>query len=177
MSSRPPLSSEFPQPFSAISSNERAPSDTPSDFSERRPVSLISTLSSGSGSSRDDAVAPPPSTWSSDVDVDPSPAEGDVVPLPEPDQRGRSPGLVHSKSHDREATPTGGSPSCRQTSPLTPRNMAPNPQLTYLDRVVMEIIESERMYVRDLRMIVEVSHMTVAVDGQTRPPAPPLARV
>lgn len=35
--------------------------------------------------------------------------------------------------------------------------MAPNPQLTYLDRVVMEIIETERMYVRDLRMIVEVS--------------------
>lgn len=37
--------------------------------------------------------------------------------------------------------------------------MAPNPQLTYLDRVVMEIIETERMYVRDLRMIVEVGHM------------------
>lgn len=35
--------------------------------------------------------------------------------------------------------------------------MAPNPKLTYLDRVVMEIIETERMYVRDLRMIVEVS--------------------
>eukprot|EP00066_Takifugu_rubripes_P027644 XP_011616910.1 PREDICTED: pleckstrin homology domain-containing family G member 3 [Takifugu rubripes] len=33
--------------------------------------------------------------------------------------------------------------------------MAPNLQLTYLDRVLMEIIETERMYVRDLRMIVE----------------------
>ncbi|XP_073683581.1 pleckstrin homology domain-containing family G member 3-like [Garra rufa] len=33
--------------------------------------------------------------------------------------------------------------------------MAPNPQLTYVDRVVMEIIETERMYVRDLRSIVE----------------------
>ncbi len=40
--------------------------------------------------------------------------------------------------------------------------MAPNPQLTYLDRVVMEIIETERMYVRDLRMIVEVSHMVTS---------------
>lgn len=35
--------------------------------------------------------------------------------------------------------------------------MAPDPQQTYLHRVVMEIIETERMYVRDLRMIVEVS--------------------
>ncbi|KAJ8341434.1 hypothetical protein SKAU_G00337250 [Synaphobranchus kaupii] len=33
--------------------------------------------------------------------------------------------------------------------------MAPNPKLTYVDRVVMEIIETERMYVRDLRSIVE----------------------
>ena len=35
--------------------------------------------------------------------------------------------------------------------------MAPNPELSYVDRVVMEIIETERMYVRDLRSIVEVS--------------------
>ena len=34
--------------------------------------------------------------------------------------------------------------------------MAPGPPLSYLDRVVMEIIETERTYVRDLRMIVEV---------------------
>uniref|UniRef100_H3C272 Si:ch73-212j7.3 n=1 Tax=Tetraodon nigroviridis TaxID=99883 RepID=H3C272_TETNG len=33
--------------------------------------------------------------------------------------------------------------------------MAPNLQLTYLDRVLLEIIETERTYVRDLRMIVE----------------------
>uniref|UniRef100_A0A674PAU7 Si:ch73-212j7.3 n=1 Tax=Takifugu rubripes TaxID=31033 RepID=A0A674PAU7_TAKRU len=39
--------------------------------------------------------------------------------------------------------------------PLRTRRMAPNLQLTYLDRVLMEIIETERMYVRDLRMIVE----------------------
>lgn len=41
--------------------------------------------------------------------------------------------------------------------PVRSRNMAPNLQLTYLDRVLLEIIETERMYVRDLRMIVEVS--------------------
>ncbi|CAL8272242.1 unnamed protein product [Merluccius merluccius] len=33
--------------------------------------------------------------------------------------------------------------------------MAPNPKLSYVDRVVMEIIETERMYVRDLHSIVE----------------------
>lgn len=39
--------------------------------------------------------------------------------------------------------------------------MAPNLQLTYLDRVLLEIIETERMYVTDLRMIVEVSDTRV----------------
>ncbi|KAK2855786.1 hypothetical protein Q5P01_004521 [Channa striata] len=49
--------------------------------------------------------------------------------------------------------------------------MAPNPQLTYLDRVVMEIIETERMYVRDLRMIVEdyLAHIIDQPDLSIRP--------
>uniref|UniRef100_A0A3Q2T1B7 DH domain-containing protein n=1 Tax=Fundulus heteroclitus TaxID=8078 RepID=A0A3Q2T1B7_FUNHE len=41
------------------------------------------------------------------------------------------------------------------TSPVVADTMAPNPKLTYVDRVVMEIIETERMYVRDLSSIVE----------------------
>uniref|UniRef100_A0A3B4U8D7 DH domain-containing protein n=1 Tax=Seriola dumerili TaxID=41447 RepID=A0A3B4U8D7_SERDU len=41
--------------------------------------------------------------------------------------------------------------------PVVTDTMAPNPKLTYVDRVVMEIIETERMYVKDLRSIVEVS--------------------
>ncbi|XP_056332391.1 pleckstrin homology domain-containing family G member 3 [Danio aesculapii] len=40
-------------------------------------------------------------------------------------------------------------------SPFASVTMAPNPQLTHVDRVVMEIIETERMYVMDLRSIVE----------------------
>lgn len=44
-----------------------------------------------------------------------------------------------------------------QASPVIADTMAPNPKLTYVDRVVMEIIETERMYVKDLRSIVEVS--------------------
>lgn len=44
-----------------------------------------------------------------------------------------------------------------QASPVIADTMEPNPKLTYVDRVVMEIIETERMYVKDLRSIVEVS--------------------
>ncbi|XP_038640144.1 pleckstrin homology domain-containing family G member 3-like isoform X9 [Scyliorhinus canicula] len=40
-------------------------------------------------------------------------------------------------------------------SPIATRAMAPNPKLSYVDRVVMEIIETERMYVQDLRSIIE----------------------
>nr|XP_057942363.1 pleckstrin homology domain-containing family G member 3 isoform X2 [Doryrhamphus excisus]XP_057942374.1 pleckstrin homology domain-containing family G member 3 isoform X2 [Doryrhamphus excisus] len=49
--------------------------------------------------------------------------------------------------------------------------MAPNAQPTYLDRVVMEIIETERTYVRDLRMIVEdyLAHIIDQVDLAIRP--------
>lgn len=139
----------------SICSNERAPSATPHDSSDlpsdRRPASLISTLSSGSGSSRDNL--PPLSTQASDVviDLDLSPAGG-----PQANGKGRSLGLVHSNNkNNREATPNRAS-SRRRQSPFVTGTMAPNPQLTYLDRVVMEIIETERMYVRDLRMIVEV---------------------
>lgn len=54
-----------------------------------------------------------------------------------------------------------------QAAPLADvsRSMAPNLQMTYLDRVLMEIIETERMYVRDLRMIVEVSDASVRTSG------------
>lgn len=51
----------------------------------------------------------------------------------------------------------GGEISHIQASPVIADTMAPNPKLTYVDRVVMEIIETERMYVKDLRSIVEVS--------------------
>ncbi|XP_046691934.1 pleckstrin homology domain-containing family G member 3 isoform X2 [Silurus meridionalis] len=39
--------------------------------------------------------------------------------------------------------------------PLLSFIMAPNPELSYLDRVVMEIMETERVYVEDLHSIVE----------------------
>ncbi|XP_078029717.1 pleckstrin homology domain-containing family G member 3 isoform X4 [Epinephelus lanceolatus] len=173
-----PMDEESPRLSTAsISSNERAPSATPSDSSDRRPVSLISTLSSGSGSSRDDNLAPPPSTQTSDVDLDLSPAggaaegEGGSSPCSEPDRKGRSPSLTHNNNNNKESTPGRASSRRHQASPFISRSMAPNPQLTYLDRVVMEIIETERMYVRDLRMIVEdyLAHIIDQCDLSIRP--------
>ncbi|XP_037605832.1 pleckstrin homology domain-containing family G member 3 isoform X5 [Sebastes umbrosus] len=162
----------------SISSNERAPSATPSDSSERRPASLISTLSSGSGSSRDDNLAPPPppppsppSDQTSDIDLDLSPAEGAAEgegrtrPRRELDGKGRR---HNNNNNKKESTPSRAS---SRRSPFISRSMAPNPQLTYLDRVVMEIIETERMYVRDLRMIVEdyLAHIIDQCDLSIRP--------
>lgn len=144
----------------SISSDERAPSADASDPppSGRRPVSLISTQSSGYGSSRDDYPTPPQlPAGSSDADPNQnlSPAEGAGDPegsSPQPSTKSRS--FVHNKNNlNKGGTPNRAS-SRRQ--PFISATMAPNPQLTYLDRVVMEIIESERMYVKDLRMIVEV---------------------
>ncbi|XP_013879348.1 pleckstrin homology domain-containing family G member 3 isoform X2 [Austrofundulus limnaeus] len=143
----------------SISSDERAPSADASDPppSGRRPVSLISTQSSGYGSSRDDYPAPPQlPAGSSDVDPNQnlSPAEDAADPEgPSPQPSTKSCSFVHSKNGlNKGGTPNRAS-SRRQ--PFISATMAPNPQLTYLDRVIMEIIESERMYVRDLRMIVE----------------------
>uniref|UniRef100_G3NSU7 DH domain-containing protein n=1 Tax=Gasterosteus aculeatus TaxID=69293 RepID=G3NSU7_GASAC len=107
-----------------------------------RPLSLASTLSSGS--SRDSrslfgstaalpSSATPPEQSEDDIDLELSPAE----PEPAPD---------HHRNGDGKAR--------FPASPVVARAMAPDPKLTYLDRVVMEIIETERMYVKD-RSIVE----------------------
>ncbi|XP_029590108.1 uncharacterized protein LOC115175077 isoform X2 [Salmo trutta] len=160
----------------SISSNERAPSATPSDCSDfpsagQRPVSLVSTLSSGSGSSRDDSPAPPPPGGTvpptgDDIDLELNPPVGvgdqDRQHADTADPSGE--GLVSRGGKfdqlNNTATPSRAA-STRHTPPLSPFaaiTMAPNPKITYLDRVVMEIIETERMYVRDLRSIVEKRH-------------------
>uniref|UniRef100_A0A8C4R6S0 DH domain-containing protein n=1 Tax=Eptatretus burgeri TaxID=7764 RepID=A0A8C4R6S0_EPTBU len=40
-------------------------------------------------------------------------------------------------------------------APIATEAMASDPKLSYLDRVVLEVLQTERMYVRDLRSIVE----------------------
>ncbi|XP_036840626.1 pleckstrin homology domain-containing family G member 3 isoform X2 [Oncorhynchus mykiss] len=175
----------------SISSNERAPSATPSDCSDfpsagQRPVSLVSTLSSGSGSSRDDGPAPPPPGGSvpptgDDIDLELNPPVGvgdqDRQHPDTADPSGE--GLVSrggkfdQLNNNNTDTPSRAASTCH-TPPLSPFaaiTMAPNPKITYLDRVVMEIIETERMYVRDLRSIVEdyLAHIIDQADLPIRP--------
>ncbi|XP_067471472.1 pleckstrin homology domain-containing family G member 3 isoform X5 [Thunnus thynnus] len=146
----------------------------PLDGEGERPVSLVSTLSSGS--SRDSrslfgsTVALPSSS------TPPVPCEEDIdlVLSPAVEQAGdHSPTLTGSRGHWREqleprvisnqwnnnnATSNkkeSGKILQTPASPVVTDTMAPNPKLTYVDRVVMEIIETERMYVKDLRSIVE----------------------
>uniref|UniRef100_A0A8C7NJV9 Pleckstrin homology domain-containing family G member 3-like n=1 Tax=Oncorhynchus mykiss TaxID=8022 RepID=A0A8C7NJV9_ONCMY len=187
-----PMGEESPRLSTAsISSNERAPSATPSDCSDfpsagQRPVSLVSTLSSGSGSSRDDGPAPPPPGGSvpptgDDIDLELNPPVGvgdqDRQHPDTADPSGE--GLVSrggkfdQLNNNNTDTPSRAASTCH-TPPLSPFaaiTMAPNPKITYLDRVVMEIIETERMYVRDLRSIVEdyLAHIIDQADLPIRP--------
>lgn len=152
----------------------------PLDGEGERPVSLVSTLSSGS--SRDSrslfgstvalpSSSTPPIQSEEDIDLELSPAEGTVEQA-----RDHSPTLTGSRGHWREQLEPRvisnqwnnnnqkGSGKILQipASPVVTDTMAPNPKLTYVDRVVMEIIETERMYVKDLRSIVEVSGWSYA---------------
>ncbi|XP_023203457.1 pleckstrin homology domain-containing family G member 3 isoform X4 [Xiphophorus maculatus] len=153
--------------IASISSDERAPSATPSDPSDpppsgQRPLSLISTLSSGSGSSRDDYVAPPPESEASfGVDLNQNPS---------PEKRGWS--FVHNNNNNNKASTPSRASSRRQPAlPFVGATMVPDPKLKYLDRIVMEIIETERMYVRDLKIIVEdyLAHVIDESDLSNQP--------
>ncbi|XP_037833772.1 pleckstrin homology domain-containing family G member 3 isoform X4 [Kryptolebias marmoratus] len=149
----------------------------PLDGEGQRPVSLVSTLSSGS--SRDSqslfgstvtlpSSTTPPIPGEEDIDLELSPAEGNKKQV-----GNQSPILTGFRGHWREQlevdvinnqwnnnnaassrTASGKLPHIT-ASPVVTDAMAPNPKLTYVDRVVMEIIETERMYVKDLRSIVE----------------------
>lgn len=184
-----PMGEESPQLSSPLSTSEhdQANVDVSPDCYSRlcveplegegeRPVSLVSTLSSGS--SRDShslfgstAALPsyttPPAQSEEDIDLELSPAESTG------DRAGdRSPTLTCSRgrwqerlvprviSHQWNNNATSNRKASGEiphitTSPVITHAMAPNPKLTYVDRVVMEIIETERMYVKDLRSIVE----------------------
>ncbi|XP_074548432.1 pleckstrin homology domain-containing family G member 3-like isoform X2 [Halichoeres trimaculatus] len=151
--------------------------DEPLDREGERPVSLVSTLSSGS--SRDSrslfgsTVALPSSTTppvqnEEDIDLELSPAgntrdqAGDQSPTfnsPRSRWQGQlEPRVISNQWNNNNATSdrkARGEILDVTASPVITSAMAPNPKLTYVDRVVMEIIETERMYVKDLRSIVE----------------------
>uniref|UniRef100_A0A4W5PUR8 DH domain-containing protein n=1 Tax=Hucho hucho TaxID=62062 RepID=A0A4W5PUR8_9TELE len=143
----------------------------PSEGEAKRPVSLVSTLSSDS--SRDShslygsTMALPPSTppppSREDIDLELSPAKG-AREQPQAQLQGLRQGGTrdqwrgHSQTRSQSNTTTSNRRAFEPPSPTSPfatEAMAPNPKLSYVDRVVMEIIETERMYVRDLRSIVE----------------------
>ncbi|XP_073339014.1 pleckstrin homology domain-containing family G member 3 [Pagrus major] len=175
-----PMGEESPQLSSPLSSSEHDQTNVvlgpdcynrlcvePLDGEGDRPVSLVSTLSSGS--SRDShslfgsTVAlpssnTPPIPSEEDIDLELSPAEGTG------EQAGdQSPTLTCSRGRWQERNNNNATSNRKASgeiphitaSPVVTDAMAPNPKLTYVDRVVMEIIETERMYVKDLRSIVE----------------------
>ncbi|XP_071354770.1 pleckstrin homology domain-containing family G member 3-like isoform X5 [Trachinotus anak] len=103
-----------------------------------------------------------------DIDLELSPAEGtgeqagDQTPTLTSSsghwQERLEPRVISSQWNNNNATSSRkGSAEIPHilASPVVTDTMAPNPKLTYVDRVVMEIIETERMYVKDLRSIVE----------------------
>lgn len=187
----PPISfvSESPS-WSHLSRSDLTPDDVraecfdrpcaePVDGDAGRPVSLVSTLSSGSSQDSRSlfgsttallSSTTPPTQSEDDINLELSPAEGAGEPTrqhcPTPGSCWRTrlgPNGVTNQWDDNVAAcdrkGSGGEISLVQTSPVIADTMAPNPKLTYVDRVVIEIIETERMYVKDLRSIVEVSEV------------------
>ncbi|XP_057199742.1 pleckstrin homology domain-containing family G member 3 isoform X2 [Triplophysa rosa] len=113
-----------------------------------RPVSVVSSVSSCS------------SVEGNISRLTPSPSAGDIdLELNPPKEPADPPEPVITSSERRKDPP----------SPIATVAMAPN--LTYVDRVVMEIIETERMYVRDLRSIVE-DYLVHIIDSRDLPIKP-----
>nr|XP_009292809.2 pleckstrin homology domain-containing family G member 3 isoform X2 [Danio rerio] len=148
-----PMGEESPRlSIASLGSNDRSSITTLSDCSDftdvQRPVSVVSNISSGSGSSRDDV--PLSGVVSAAVPIEDN-VDLELTPAANPTE----PNLTQTSSHFLQQNSSNTVNNNTSFSPFAANTMAPNPELTYLDRVVMEIIETERMYVRDLRSIVE----------------------
>lgn len=148
-----PMGEESPRlSIDSLGSNDRSSITTLSDCSDftdvQRPVSVVSNISSGSGSSRDDV--PLSGVVSTAVPIEDN-VDLELTPAANPTE----PNLTQTSSHFLQQNSSNTVNNNTSFSPFAANTMAPNPELTYLDRVVMEIIETERMYVRDLRSIVE----------------------
>ncbi|XP_016318265.1 pleckstrin homology domain-containing family G member 3-like [Sinocyclocheilus anshuiensis] len=157
-----PMGDESPRLSTAsVGSNDRASTATLSDCSDftevQRPVSVVSSISSGSGSSREDVLLSGiPSAGvpiEDNVDLELTAADPDETQGTSLTQATTL--FLQQNSSNTVNNSNNSSSVSNSFSPFAASTMAPNPELTYLDRVVMEIIETERMYVRDLRSIVE----------------------
>ncbi|XP_060736164.1 pleckstrin homology domain-containing family G member 3 isoform X2 [Tachysurus vachellii] len=132
-----------------------------------RPVSTVSTVSSGSsgeGQSSLFSVSHCPQSLPSlskeaDINLELSPPEEPNEPSLLLRPATKRPGQdLAAGQFNNNANTTGDitlPPSLDGPSPDATVVMAPSSQLTYVDRVVMEIIETERTYVMDLQSIVE----------------------
>lgn len=138
-----------------------------------RPVSTVSTVSSGSsgeGQSSLFSVSQCPQSLpllstETDINLELSPSEepNEYPTELRPASKRPRQDLAAGQFNNNNTSSLGVitlPPSLDRPSPVASVVMAPNSQLTYVDRVVMEIIETERMYVRDLSSIVEVSKKT-----------------
>lgn len=112
-----------------------------SSTDSERPVSYGSTTSSSASSSRDSHC----SLGSRSTLASPAP------PGPAPEAGAIQLELVPARQLDDEG------PGPAQAAPLAPPPVTPTgPKLQYVDRVVQEILDTERTYVQDLRSIVQV---------------------
>uniref|UniRef100_A0A1A7WY54 Pleckstrin homology domain containing, family G (With RhoGef domain) member 3 n=2 Tax=Iconisemion striatum TaxID=60296 RepID=A0A1A7WY54_9TELE len=181
-----PMGEESPQLSSHLSTSDHVQDnvnpdcyvyDEPPDGEGERPVSLVSTLSSGSSHDSQSlfgstvallSSTTPPIPSEEDIDLELSPAESNKKQVGNlsthvTGSNGRwrqqlEADVINNQWNNNNATTcrtAGGKLSHIITSPVVTDTMAPNPKLTYVDRVVMEIIETERMYVKDLSSIVE----------------------
>ncbi|XP_028994046.1 pleckstrin homology domain-containing family G member 3 isoform X2 [Betta splendens] len=182
-----PMGEESPQPSSSLSTSpphgdvDLSPRCyrqrvEPVDAERQRPLSLVSTLSSGS--SRDshslfESGAGPPGPSEDDIDLELSPpGTGDQNPPGAGDQNppgagDQNPPARRGRWQERLQLRVSDSAA----SPVAADAMAPNPRLSHVDRVVMEIMETERMYVRDLRSIVE-DYLVHIIDMSSLPIQP-----
>ncbi|XP_026147389.1 pleckstrin homology domain-containing family G member 3 isoform X4 [Carassius auratus] len=170
---------ESPRLSSAsVGSNDRASTATLSDCSDftevQRPISVVSNISSGSGSSREDVLLS--GIPSAGVPIEDN-VDQELTAAADPDEtQGTSltqatTVLLQQNSSNTVSSNNNSSSISKSFSPFAANTMAPNPELTYLDRVVMEIIETERMYVRDLRSIVE-DYLAHIIDTRDLPIKP-----
>ncbi|XP_033844202.1 pleckstrin homology domain-containing family G member 3 [Periophthalmus magnuspinnatus] len=185
-----PMGEESPQLSASLPHTEHDPPHTdpdcytricmdPLEGESKRPVSLVSTLSSGS--SRDShslfgstvalpSSATPPIPSEDDIDLELSPAHcnGQHTTEPEGNDHWKD---VNQWNNNNAKRKSNGNMRHFQPPPVITDAMAPNPKLTYVDRVVMEIIETERMYVKDLRSIVE-DYLAHIIDTNNLPIRP-----
>ncbi|CAI9553459.1 unnamed protein product, partial [Staurois parvus] len=158
------------------SSNEKfssSPSYSTDIYDSDRPVSLISTASSGSlRESRDlyEHIRPAEDEplGNTPTGLDMELVSGDTLHTTFRDIQS---GLKNSHTVNGNNNVNRRSRGSRSLSPFGTKVSGISNKLTYVERVVLEIIDTERMYVQDLRSIVE-DYLGGIIDKQELPMKP-----